>query len=221
MATDTSQPKALPSNVLRGVDWKAYLRLRNHPGNGHLRMSYLDGTLILVSPEYIHDYYGRRLAKVVDEVTEALGIFVQGTMTTTLRRKGDGRRKGSAKEPDYGFYFGENAVRMHRSHELDLDVDPPPDLAIEVDHKADSSRALSLYARLGVPEVWRYTVKSNAIWFGRLVGGAYEPIERSLNIPRLTQALVLLALTKIDELGETASKPWLREWARGLPDPGL
>ena len=44
-------------------------------------------------------------------------------------------------------------------------------------------------------------------------------IERSLSLPRLTPGLVLLALAKIDEVGTTASKPWLREWARGLPDP--
>ena len=160
MATETSRPKVARRNVLRGVDWDSYVRMRNHPGNGHLRMSYLDGTLILVSPEFIHDRYGWRLAKIVDEVTEALGILVQGTATTTLRRAGDGRRKGSAKEPDFGFYFGENASRGCTSRtQLDLDVDPPPDLAIEIDNKADSSKALALYARIGVPEVWRYKAR--------------------------------------------------------------
>lgn len=219
MATDTSRPKVRPGTVLRGVDWETYNQLRDHPGNVHYRMSYLDGTLILMSPAYVHDFYGRRLAKVVDEVTEALDIFVQACSTTTLRRKGDGRRRGSGKEPDFGFYFGPNAIRMSRRDELDLDVDPPPDLAIEVDHKADSSRAFALYARLGVPEIWRYRVKDGALWFGSLEGAVYVPADRSLNLPRLTPELVLKALAKIDELGETASKPWLREWARGLPDP--
>jgi len=221
MATETSRPKAVPTNVLRGVAWETYNRLRDHPSNGHLRMSYLDGTLILMSPEFIHDYYGRRLAMVIDQVTEALQILVQGTATTTLRRKVDGRRKGSGKEPDYGFYFGQNAIRMHSKDHLNLDVDPPPDLAIEVDYKADSAKALKLYARLGVPEVWRYKPRSQGLWFGRLAGETYGSIDRSLALPRLTPALVLVALARIEEIGTSAAKPWLRNWARGLPDPAV
>lgn len=219
MATDTTRPKALPDDVLRGVDWKTYNLLRDHPSNSHLRMSYLDGTLIVMSPELAHDRYGRRMAMVIDEVTEALGIFVEGIATTTLRRKRDGRRKGTAKEPDYGFYFGPNAERMHRRDELNLDIDPPPDLAIEIDYKADSAKALKLYARLGVPEVWRYHPASNELWFGRLSGDSYEPTERSVALPKLTRGLVLLALSMIEELGSSAAKPWLRDWARGLPEP--
>ena len=219
MLTRSPRPKVDLTNVLRGVDWDSYVRMRNHPGNGHLRMSYLDGTLILVSPEIVHDRYVRRLAMVIDEVTEALGIFVEGIATTTLRRKRDGRRRGSGKEADYAFYFGANAERMHRRDDLNLDSDPPPDLAIEVDHKADSSKALALYARLGLPEVWRYRPDSKTLWFGRLSGNAYESIDRSLALPRLTRSLVLLALDRIEELGTSAAKPWLRDWARGLPEP--
>jgi Uma2 family endonuclease len=219
MITKASRAQIHPTNTLRGVDWDSYVRMRNHPGNGHLRMSYLDGTLILVSPELVHDRFGRRLAMVIDEATEVWGIFVEGIATTTLRRKRDGRRIGTAKEPDYAFFFGPNAERMHRRNELDLDVDPPPDLAIEVDHKADSTKALKLYARLGIPEVWRYRPGSNRLWFGRLAGDSYESIGRGVALPRLTPELVLLGLAKIDELGSTAARPWLRDWARDLPDP--
>jgi Uma2 family endonuclease len=219
MATDTTRRKTLPNNVLRGVDWDSYVRLRNHPGNGHLRMSYLDGTLILVSPQFIHDRYGWRIALLLVEVAEGLGIPSQCTVSTTLQRKGPGPRKGSAKEPDFGFYFRDNEPRMRNKDVIDLEVDPPPDLAIEIDNKADSSKALALYARIGVPEVWRYKAKTKTLWFGRLVGGTYETIGHSLNLPRLTPALVLLALDRMNEVGEIASKPWLREWSRGLPDP--
>ena len=219
MATETRRPKVAPPNVLRGVDWETYNRLRDHPANGHLRMSYLDGVLILMSPELVHDRFGRRLAMIIDEVTEALGIFVEGIATTTLRVPKKGRAKGSAKEPDYAFFFGQNAIRMHRRGELDLEVDPPPDLAIEVDHKADSAKALKLYARIGVPEVWRYKSRTEGLWFGRLAGESYVPIERSLALPRLTPTLVLEALARIDEVGTSAAKPWLRDWARGLPEP--
>jgi Uma2 family endonuclease len=219
MSTEIRREKPARTDILRGVDWQTYNQLRDHPGNAHLRLSYLDGTLILMSPELIHDRYGRRIALVIDEATEVWGIFVEGIATTTLRRKSAGRKQGTGKEPDYAFYFGPSAERMHQKADVDLDIDPPPDLAIEVDHKADSKKALKLYAQLGIPEVWRYQPNTKELWFGRLSGDHYEPIERSVALPRLTSRLVLQALARIDELGTSATKPWLREWARTLPDP--
>jgi Uma2 family endonuclease len=221
MLTKTSRSNVHPTNVLRGVDWDCYVQMRNHPGNGHLRMSYLDGTLILVSPQYIHDRYGLRFAFLVAAVCAALAIPAQGTLSTTLQRKGPGRRKGAAKEPDMGFYFRENEPRMRNKDSIILEVDPPPDLTIEIDNKSDSSKALALYAQIGVPEVWRFKARTKKLWFGRLVGENYETIERSLNLPMLTPALVLVALDKMSEIGETAADPWLREWARGLPNPAI
>ena len=222
MATDTrgrAAEAAEPGTVLRGISWETYRRLRDNPRNYRVRMSYLDGTLILMSPEYVHDFDSRRLTLVVDMVTEALDIPIQGTATTTLRRKGDRPRKGSGKEPDQAFYIGGNAPRMSRRKDLDLDLDPPPDLAIEVDNARDSRRALAIYARLGVPEVWRYKSRSKALWFGRLAGDRYEPVDRSVSLPRLTPALVVQALEQAEPMGETAWKRWLRAWAVELPEP--
>ena len=218
MSTEVRRRQAVRTDVLRGVDWDDYLRFRNHPGNAHLRLSYLDGTLILVSPQYIHDRYGWRIALMLVEVAEALHIPTQCMVSTTLQRKGSKPRQGSAKEPDFGFYFHENERRMRNKDQIDLEIDPPPDLAIEIDHKADSRKSLALYARLGVPEVWRFQTRSKKLWFGRLVGDHYESMDRSVNLTRLTPELVLVALAKMDEIGESAAKPWIRDWARGLPD---
>ena len=221
MATDTrdqAAADAVPGTVLRGISWTTYCRLRDNERNDHTRMSYLDGTLILMSPQHLHDNNSRRLAMVVDMVTEALRIPCHGTATTTLRRKGERPRKGAGKEPDYGFYFRDKEPLIRNKEDLDLDVDPPPDLAIEIDNKADSSRALRLYARLGVPEVWRYKPRTKSLWFGRLAGDRYEPIERSPNLPRLTPALVLQALDEAGRLGETDWRPWLRAWTLELPE---
>ena len=222
MATDTqghATDAAMPATILRGISWKTYCRLRDNPRNHRVRMTYLDGTLILMSPEYVHDFKSRRMALIVDMVTEALDIPIQGTVTTTLRRKGDWPRKGSGKEPDQAFYIGGHAPRMSRRKDLDLDVDPPPDLVIEVDHTRDSKRALAIYARLGVPEVWRYRTRSKTLGFGRLTGDRYEPVDRSVNLPRLTPALVVRALEQAEEMGETAWKRWLRAWTLDLPEP--
>src|SRR6478736_707077 len=100
--TGTSRTRRADRAVLRGVDWATYCRLRDDPRNRRLRMDYLDGTLALMSPEYIHDRDARRLGQVVDMVTTALGIPCQGTRTTTLRREGPGPSEGVGKEPDDG-----------------------------------------------------------------------------------------------------------------------
>ncbi|WP_333312715.1 MULTISPECIES: Uma2 family endonuclease [unclassified Microcoleus] len=47
---------------------------------------------------------------------------------------------------------------------MDLNEDPPPDLAIEIDITRSSIHRLELYASLGVPEVWRYDGKRLTIY---------------------------------------------------------
>jgi Uma2 family endonuclease len=226
MATDIRESQTAEAEpegtVLRGISWKTYLKLRDNPENYHVRMSYLDGELILMSPEAMHEGGAETLGLLLRGVTSGLGLEIKGIRTTTLR-KGISRKKGSGKEPDNAFYLGENERTMrilNKKGALNLDVDPPPDLAIEVDNKADSAKVLKLYARLGVPEVWRYNVRKNTLWFGRLDGLAYVEVARSVALPRLTPALVHHALEVFDqgEMGENAWFEWIKAWARELPE---
>ena len=215
MATAEMEPRA---NVLFDIPWGIYRRVRSARRNRHLRMTYHDGTLILMSPEYVHEFSAELLGLIVRAAVAALGVPVAGTRTTTFGRKGQRPLKGSGKEPDAGFYIGASVARIRGKRRIDLDVDPPPDLAIEVDHKSDSEVALPIYADLRVPEVWRYQVKAGTLWFGRLTdAGTYEPIERSHCLPALTPALVLSALERCRDMDESAWFDWLRDWARALP----
>jgi Uma2 family endonuclease len=210
-----------PGFVLEGVPWVVYRILRALPTSRNVRMTYLDGTLYLMSPEYIHEQGASNLSLLVLEVAQALSLDFEPTRTTTLRRKGRGKRRGAGKEPDEGFYVGIHAELMRGRDAIKLSNDPPPDLAIEVDNKADSSAALSTYARLRVPEVWRYRPRQRTLWFGMFNGQAYEPIARSLALPMLTPELVLHALDArtTGKQSFIAWKSWLAEWARTLPLP--
>ena len=60
------------SLTFHDVPWDLYRSLRDQPQTDHLRMSYLDGTLIAVSPGFLHD---RR--------TELLGHVVRGGRPST------------------------------------------------------------------------------------------------------------------------------------------
>ncbi len=216
----TSGLFAFESMTLHNVEWAVYKGLRGDPANDGLRMEYLDGDLTIMSPQLRHDNNSRRLLYVVTAVARAWRVRLLPIGATTLNREGEAEIRGVGKEPDEGFYLGDDEARVRDNETLDLAVDPPPSLAIEVDNTATSESALPAYARIGVPEVWIYKVREHAVWFGGLVDGKYATIDRSLGLPRLTPALVLQALdARLGGLDELDWLDWLDAWARGLPEP--
>jgi len=44
---------------------------------------------------------------------------------------------------------------------IDVNIDPPPDLAIEIDNASDSQIKKNSYQVLGVPELWIYDETRN------------------------------------------------------------
>ncbi len=177
-----------------------------------------------MSPQFIHDRNSLRLAMVVDRVTEMLRIPCQGTVTTTLRRKGDRPRKGSGKEPDYGFYFGENELRMRGiSDEIDLDVGlaPPTSPSKSTIRPTRPKRRSSFMPGSACPRFYAVQAEVEGPLGSASLGRrslAKEPVDRSLNPPRLTPALVVQALDEAechrrDRLGSPGPA-----WAVELPE---
>ena len=202
--------------VLRGVTYGDYVRLRDEPDNGHLRMTYHDGTLEIMSPEYIHVVPSRGFVVIFTVLCEELDLPFQVSGSTTFRRGEPDRKKGKGKEPDESFYFA-NVARVLGKTSLRIeDGDPPPDLWIEVDNRSSSRGRLPVYAALGVPEVWRYRVLSRRLQFLRLDRNTatYEGIEQSLSLAMLTPALVLEALAMGDGLPVNTWTRRLRAWVR-------
>jgi Uma2 family endonuclease len=95
--------------------------------------------------------------------------------STTLDRPG---LKAGA-EPDQRYYIANEP--LVRGKIVDLSVDPPPDLVVEVDITHTNIDKNLLYAALGVPEFWRYNGKTWQIY--ALQQGQYQEVQRSLTFP--------------------------------------
>jgi Uma2 family endonuclease len=134
---------------LSGIPWEDYVRLRNVPESRNVRMTYDGGVLALMSPSKLHERVAELLGRLILAWTEERGIPVQSCGTMTFQRAD----LEQGLEPDKCYYVRHEAAVRARE-ELDLTVDPPPDLVVEVDVSSSSRDRLPLYERLGVPEVW-------------------------------------------------------------------
>ncbi|QYO68571.1 Uma2 family endonuclease [Leptolyngbya sp. 7M] len=95
---------------------------------------------------------------------------------------------------------------------IDLDRDPPPDLALEIDITRKSLERFPIYARLGVPEIWCYD--SGALRIYRLQQTHYVEVERSQVFP----ALAIRELPRLIEThrsqGRLALRRAVRVWVK-------
>jgi Uma2 family endonuclease len=150
MATVSSTPR--PQRlVLYGVSWQEYTRmLRAFERRPGFRLTYDRGTLEIMSPLHEHESDAEMLGRFVTVLTEELGLTIKAGRSTTFRR----RRMRRGLEPDHSWWIA-HEPQMRGKRRIDQRVDPPPDLAIEVDVTHRAVNRMSIYARLGVPEVWQ------------------------------------------------------------------
>jgi Uma2 family endonuclease len=150
MPTVVSQPEQRV--VLRSVSWETYERLlTENSDRSSPRLTYDRGILEIMSPSAEHEWYKELISDLVKLLARELRIEVLSLGSTTFRREATER----GFEPDACFYF--THVRQLRGKpQIDLSVDPPPDIVVEVAVTRSSLSKFSIFAALGVPEVWSY-----------------------------------------------------------------
>jgi Uma2 family endonuclease len=209
----TARSRRLGFERLTAVSYDMYVHLRNAQGNQGLRMAYHDGVLEIMSPEFRHDRASRRLMELIYSYCKAFAVPCEAAGSTTFRKGLLGGLKGKGREPDESFYIGAVVKEVLTKDTLDLTVDPPPSLWVEVDNWGSSASKLPIYAGLGVPEVWRYRPRRHKLWFGQLVGDRYRTLAVSLALPGLTPETVLRLLTDGAGMPSTEWGEWLRaDW---------
>ena len=162
------------------MSWEFYEHLLKELDNRQIRVTYDRGALELMSPFYRYERYSRLLARMVEILADELGMRFVAAGSTTFRRESLER----GLEPDECFYIA-HVSDIFGKEEIDLEIDAPPDLAIEVDITHRSIDRIPIYESLGVPELWRYD--GGQLWaYHRQPSGTYaEPQIQSLIFPTI------------------------------------
>lgn len=211
----TSAPPRPNAVVLLNTDWETYTRLlKVFAERPAVRLTYDRGSLEIMSPLLEHDGDADFLGFLAVTLTEEFGLPRKAGGSVTLRR----RRRQRGLEPDRCYWIA-NEPRVRGKRRLDLRVDPPPDLAIEVDATHSSLDRMKIYAALGVPEVWR--VDGGVLTFQVLQPRRrYISSPTSLSFPQVTPADLMRFLQMRATLDENAVVQQFRLWVRTLRPAG-
>ncbi len=171
------QIKVLPGQRvdLEGIDWSEFEAILAELGESRsTRIAYNNNTLTIVAPLFRHEKSKVALGDIVKVLLDEQNIDYDSSASTILKRQD----RGKGVEPDDSFYI-QNYERVLNKDRIDLTIDPPPDLAIEVD--LTSKTQAELYEALGVPELWRYD--QNRLRIDVLQAGRYVQVEESPTFP--------------------------------------
>jgi Uma2 family endonuclease len=170
-------PSREPPVQLRQATWDEYVKLRDDDAYRNIRMTFDRGSLELMSPTSFHERPKVFLTLCISAwaAESQLKIFCWGS--TTFRREDLER----GLEPD-NCYYTQNFATILNHEEIDLLVDPPPDLALEVDITSSSIDRMAIYAAMGVPEIWRWHDDTLQIYH-LSASGVYSAAETSWALP--------------------------------------
>ena len=204
MVTTTSTPveqQTTPENrvILKGVSWSTFKALLADVGDDRAwRIAYDGGVLEIRMPHLEHEVPKGLIESFIEATADELEIEVMKAGSLTLEREDLTR----AVEPDTCFYI-QNEASVRGKRDINLPEDLPPDLAIESDYTNSSVNKDSIYAALGVPELWRYRRESLQVY--QLVDGKYEKCDRSLAFPFLPVAEIPGFIDQSTTVGQRAA----------------
>lgn len=196
--------------VFHGVPWETYMGLLSAHGEGRMRLTYHRGVLEIMTLSQLHERLSRLLHNFIKVLSKEYGLEVASVGSTTM----PSQERDSGGEADESYYIRhEEIVREREAY--DPEIDPPPDLAVEIDLSSSSSRRLLVYAELGIPEVWQYDGQQLEF---KVLGddGHYHLIETSLAFERLRSADLQSFIHRRGTVGENALEEELRLWIRAF-----
>ncbi len=168
--------------------WEDYCALRDSRGDGSIpHIKFRNGEILLMSPLPRHGREANILADIVkvllDSETRNYEAFTPITM--------DIPEEGGI-EPDYCFYIDNWQAAVGKDR-IDWQIDPPPDLVIEID--VTTYTAAEDYAPYRVPEVWLF--KKSGLKIYHLQGEAYQQQSSSRYFPEVDLPQVIAGVFQV------------------------
>lgn len=192
---------------LPDISWEEFEQILIELGEKRVtRIAYCAGELEIRMPLPEHERIKVLISNLLVVLLEELDLPWESLGSSTF--KNPSMKTGI--EPDDCFYI-KNCHAIIGKKRLDLEVDPPPDLAIEID--LTSPTQLGAYEALGVPEIWRHQQGKLAIFV--LVDGHYVESVASSLFPTLPiKAGFTHILDRSSEILMSEARKEFRQWVR-------
>ncbi len=175
---------------IHNLSWQDFEQILAELGEQrNTRMAYYRGTLEIMSPLALHERPHRIIGYIVTAILDAQERDWDDFGSTTFKQP-----EIAGVEPDTCFYI-QNTERVRGCTDMDLDVYPPPDLAIEAD--VTSKTTVDAYEALRVPEIWIYRNHQLRIYLlqnGDYTESSTSPIFPNLPITEMIPQLVQKAI---------------------------
>jgi Uma2 family endonuclease len=209
--TTIDQRQAVPAEqrfLLRGIDWSNYRALSDLLTGRHLHLAYDRGNLEFMTISSSHANYGCLLARFIVVLAEEFNLPLGSYGDMTYDREDLDR----GVELDRCFYL-HNEPLIRGREKIDLAVDPPPDLGVEVEITRSRVSRLSICEALGFPEIWRFNGKLLRAYH-RTSEGGYIESEYSFHFPFLKVQEMVGFLQKRTEMEENSLVRHFRDWVK-------
>lgn len=162
--------------ILENVSWQEFEHILEDLGeHRNSRIAYQNHCLEIMAPLPEHEHSKEIIGDLIKVLLEERDIEFCSLGSTTFKKES---RQGL--EPDQCFYIA-NEAKIRGKGRIDLAVDPPPDLALEIE--ITSRTHPEIYAAIGVPELWRF--EKGKLQINVLINGKYQEVATSPTFPEL------------------------------------
>jgi Uma2 family endonuclease len=165
--------------LLSNVPWSTYVVLRDSLDSSGVRMTFLEGSLEIMSPSRAHEVDKKQIARLLELFCLERDIPLYGYGSMTCRR--EEKQRGLEADECY-------------CRDRDREV---PDVALEVIVTNPLLDKLEVYRGLGVREVWVY--RNGRFEVQALHGERYERIATSETFPEVDLAAIARYVAMADQ----------------------
>lgn len=202
--------------VLDQIKWQKYEAiLADSRSQRTARFTYDRGRLEMMHPLDEHERCHKLIESLLLVLADELKLRLEGYKAPTLKRTD--LQLGT--EPESAYYI-QHEPEMRGQSEINLETDPPPDLILEVALSKSAIDKLPIYARLGIPEVWRYLSQpgdnflKGKLLIYQLQDQGYVESSSGFAFPFLPAGKILQFIDESDALGLMSALRNFRQWVQ-------